>query len=296
MFTTKLTDIVLVGIAKYENDYIKEWLDYHYSIGFDKIFVYDDGDGDVPYLDEMPELKEYINSGRLGVERCGGVEEPQLRMYLKFYKEHNAAWIMYLDIDEFLTFSEKNAGYSIKRFLNQDKFNDAEMIIFSWLLYGDNGHIQYEKRPVLERFTEPQAGAFVNPNTMLVKCCVRGNLTGIGFPNPHSAGRRPEELKTYLPSGKTVEKYNSSYPQVHIEYSDAYIRHFFTKSMEEFLQKKLIRGSACRKDNVKRNVDCYWIANEKTPEKEKVFNDMIKLLETEKKIKYNKTKEIFAAI
>lgn len=296
MFTTKPTDIVLVGIAKYENDYIKEWLDYHYNIGFDKIFVYDDGDGDVPYLDEMPELKEYINSGRLGIERCGGVEAPQLKMYLKFYKEHNAAWIMYLDIDEFLTFSEKNAGYSIKTFLNQDKFNDAEMIIFSWLLYGDNGHIQYEKRPVLERFTEPQAGAFVNPNTMLVKCCVCGNIPGIGFPNPHSAGRRPEELKTYLPSGKVVEKYNSCYPELHIEYSDAYIRHFFTKSMEEFLQKKLIRGSACRKDGIKRNVNNYWIANERTPEKEKVFNDMIKLLEAEKKFKYNKTDEIFTAI
>ena len=28
-------------IAKYENRYLKEWVDYHMELGFDQIFIFD---------------------------------------------------------------------------------------------------------------------------------------------------------------------------------------------------------------------------------------------------------------
>ena len=54
-------NLVLCAIAKCENKYIMEWVQWHFNIGFDKIVVYDNNDvdgekisdviGDVPCIE-----------------------------------------------------------------------------------------------------------------------------------------------------------------------------------------------------------------------------------------------------
>ena len=291
MFHIDKNDIVLVAIAKYENDYIKEWLDYHFNLGFDKIVVYDDGDGDVPYLDQIEEIRPYIDLGRLYIERCSDLDAPQLKVYNKFYRDYDFTWACFLDLDEFLTFKDPNM--TVKKFFSQEKFDDTDIIVFNWLLYGDNGNINYEKKPVLERFTEPQEAAFENPNPMLVKSAIKKTKYNFTFPNPHCVDCIPRTYVTKTAAGKILENFNGCIPETMIEYSDAYIRHFFTKSMEEFLTKKLRRTSPCRPGNQKRKVDSYWIANKKTPEKEQIFNKFIERIEKNDNFIFNKTDKDF---
>ena len=282
MFTTELTDVVLVGIAKYENDYIEEWISYHLNLGFDKIFVYDDGDGDVPYLDEMPELQKYIKEGRLGIERCAGIEKPQCKVYEKFYKEHSAAWIMYLDIDEFLWLRDYD---DIHCFLKQEIYDSADVINFSWVMIGSNGQYFYNKDiPVNKRF-KLNINDLKNTSKGLVKSIVRGCLGGVCFGDPHIPWREKgfPRLVMMLPNG-TINEKNCSV--IEKDYSVAYVKHFFTKSMEEFLTKKVIRGSAFRKDGTLRNVNHYWQANEKTEDAEIQFKKFIDILK-EKRISIN---------
>lgn len=294
MFHLDKNDIVLVAIAKYENDYIKEWLDYHFNLGFDKIVVYDDGDGDIPFLNQLNEIKHYIDSEKLYIENCNHLDSPQLKVYNKFYKEFEFAWACFLDLDEFLTFKDKNM--TARKFFSQEKFIDTDVIVFNWLLYGDNEHITYEHKPVLERFVEPQEAAYENPNPMLVKCAVRKSDYKFTFPNPHCVDVHPRTYIVRTASGKLLKNFNGCYPMTPVEYSTGYIRHYFTKSMEEFLTKKLKRTSPCREGNQKRSVESYWIANKRTPEKEKIFNEFINKLEKNDNFVFNKTNKEFSEI
>ena len=297
MFQINPTDIVLVGIAKYENDYIEEWVDYHFKIGFDKIYLFDDGDGDVPYLSDLDCLRKYILNEKLFIERCGDIDAPQLKMYNKFYKKNNFFWAFFLDIDEFFTMTNK--WQTVRQYITKDCFQDADLVVFNWLLYGDNNQIYYEKSPVIERFPEPQEAAFENPNPMIVKCAVRKSDIPFSFPNPHSADFRPREFVVKNASGQKLsmtDEYDPCIATAPIDYKYAYIRHYFTKSMEEFLTKKLRRTSPCRVGDVSRKVSAYWIANKKTPEKEKIFNDFIDKLEKEKNFSFNKTEEEFKKV
>lgn len=291
MFKINPTDIVLVGIAKYENNYIEEWVDYHFNLGFDKIYLYDDGDGDVSYLDELECLKNYIIEDKLYIERCGSIDAPQLKMYNKFYKENNFFWAFFLDIDEFFTI--KDNTINVRQFITQESFQNTDVVVFNWLLYGDNGHIFYENRPVIERFPEPQEAAFENPNPMLVKCAVRKSNIKFSFPNPHCVDDFPKRRFVIKnASGKKItipdEFDPGRNPMYMIDYDYAYIRHYFTKSMEEFLINKIRRPDATRPGEQLRNADLYWIANKKTPEKEQIFNEFIIKLEREQNLTFKR--------
>ena len=67
-----------------------------------------------------------------------------LRRYGNLYD-----WYAIIDIDEFITLPKEK---DIKTFLS--KFTDTDIIFLHWLNYGDSGLLQYEDKPVLERFIQ----------------------------------------------------------------------------------------------------------------------------------------------
>lgn len=133
--------VYIITSAKYEECYIEEWVQYHLNIGFDKIIINDNNPKDYKYqLKDI--LKKYIDEGKVIIERYydthnkNDVDEQLIPnayywLYNKYKDEFD--WFAKLDIDEYLEIPETNND--IKKFLQQDKFNNALSIILNFISY-----------------------------------------------------------------------------------------------------------------------------------------------------------------
>ena len=81
----------LVCIAKNEDNYIEEWVNYHIKLGFDMIFIYENN---WRCKLEHPQITKIPFDGEL----------KQLPVYNHFVQinGNNFDWIGFIDVDEFL--------------------------------------------------------------------------------------------------------------------------------------------------------------------------------------------------
>lgn len=141
----------IIASAKFEECYIEEWVQYHLNIGFDKIIINDNNPKDYKYqLKNI--LKKYIDTGKAVIERYydthkleNKVQEPELKnvytwLYNKYKNEFD--WCAKLDIDEYLEIPETNNN--IKKFLSQEKFNNALSILIPWSSYNIKNEYAYK--------------------------------------------------------------------------------------------------------------------------------------------------------
>ena len=98
--------VALVAIAKDEDHYLKEWVDYHLKIGFSEIFV---------YQNDWEYKNGDINDPRVHLEHISGVGI-QNKCYNDFINKNYEKYdfIAFFDIDEFLWLRNKN---DVKDFL-----------------------------------------------------------------------------------------------------------------------------------------------------------------------------------
>lgn len=131
----------LISIAKNEDNYLKEWVDYHLGIGFDEIFVYQNNwrykNGDIDYPN-------------VHLLECDGhrMQNPCYNMFIRdnHYKYNFAT---FLDIDEFLHIK---GGKKVNEWL--DDYTDNDVIYVNWRLFGDSGldFVDNGNYSVLDRF------------------------------------------------------------------------------------------------------------------------------------------------
>ena len=234
IFNIKKIKIGLCCIAKKENKYIKEYVDYYLKLGFNKIILYDNNDINGEIFDNI--LKKYINKNFVELINYRGLDKPQKIAYTHCYNmnKNNFDWIAFYDVDEFLYLINYT---NVRTFFSFYKFKNCSSILINWKYYGDNNNIYYEEKPIIERFKIP----FVFPkkcNKQLffrsaAKSIIRGSLNITWQHFPHFIKNQP----ICRPDGKII-KDPFSPPQ----YSIAYIKHFTTKSTEEFADR-LIRGT-----------------------------------------------------
>lgn len=138
----------LVCIAKDEDDYIREWAEYHLKIGFDDIYI----------LQNNWRCKHAFESSNVHLETYDGLYI-QVKAYndalCKLHDKYD--WIAFFDVDEFLSFS-KTSGYNdIRKFLSQDKYSSIPCMCVNWRTFGDNGNSFITTFDVLSRFTRCSA-------------------------------------------------------------------------------------------------------------------------------------------
>ena len=241
LFQKKNIKVCICTIGKEENRYIREFVSYYKKIGVDKIFLYDNNDMDKEHFEEV--INDYIIKGFVKIINWRGIEKPHFKAindcYIKNYKEYD--WFMFYDIDEFIhLFNYKN----IKEFLNQIKFNKCKKIYLNWVLHTDNDLIQYENLSLFQRFPELERDALIKDKfSQKVKSILRGNILNFLIANnSHTSHVITDSVKACNGFGKLVNLDNEFY----LKNSDAkyyYIDHFYTKSLEEFVNK-IKRGSA----------------------------------------------------
>ena len=257
----------LCVIGKQENKYAKEFVEYYKSIGFDHIFIYDNNDKDDEKFEEV--LSEYISQNFVSIINYRGYRgkenHPQFDAYIDCYEKNskNYVWLAFYDFDEFLYLKKHK---TIQEFVDEEKFENCNNIKINWIIYTDNNLIYYENKPVQERFTTPILRHTANSH---VKSLVRGNLPTnywSGMINPHSSNN---DYTCCVPSGETIDSKTPFNKEPN--YDEAYIKHYNTKTLEEFIDKAK-RGSATRvfvKDETfwRTKLGYFFSLNKKTKEK-----------------------------
>ena len=224
---------LVITCAKNENNYIREWIQHYLDLNFDKIIICDNND-DYSLLDV---ISDYIERGVVEIFDCRGFKIFQSHILAMFCKEGNYKWCGYFDCDEFL---ELNGYNDIKLYL-QDK--QEECVAFNWLLFDSNGNIEYKNDLLANRFTQPYY-PINNIENSFVKCLMQGGhfrYSDIINCGGHLFVCKDEEKIRYNFGGYSPIKTGGINLQamLPLRYKDGYIKHYYTKSFEEWTQKAL---------------------------------------------------------
>lgn len=254
-------------IVKNEHLFIKEWVDYHLSIGIDAIHVFEDFTSDSH--ESIFEGDEYLNKvfiTPLKGNTIGLCDEhspkTQSNVYKKFLNDckkyiFNYDWVLFTDVDEFLMFED---GYDLNRLLNDCK--DWPAIWLSWKMYGASGRISspHPQIGVLEAYPNP-AGGRCDINKWNIKSFVNIKKCR-GFITIHEAD-----------GGKLTNGGHYNEPQnKNLCYDKAWLNHYFTKSWEDFCIRFFKRGNM---QNNYRTLDQFFSVNiDMIPQKERLIKSV----------------------
>lgn len=243
-------------------------MEYHLALGYDTIFINDNNHLDGERFEEV--IADYIDSGEVVVSDYRGMTQMQCRSYVEIYNKYSDDydWMTFIDVDEFITLTQHS---NIKEYLAQDGFANYDQILLSWMVIGDSGQIRKTEGPLVERLTEP----LDNPKRKInrhVKSTLRAGIKDLKWRTSHYFVFE-NYLERSCDSCSRQDRFDALDYTFMSEalYDGAYIRHYVTKSLEEYITVKLQRRSSAfggeKAGLYRSNLNYFWGINEKTKEK-----------------------------
>lgn len=157
-----------IGIfsRSYEEPNILEWIDYHFNLGFDYIFIYDDIDdenkkisnneflkknnfyddhlilfkNDINIPEKFNLKKDFLNSSMFFVIMINKIRDMKLDL----------GYLLNMDIDEYLFIKDHN---NISDFITSNDFNNVDYMYIPWLFFGNSGRMKFDGNKYLPNFT-----------------------------------------------------------------------------------------------------------------------------------------------
>lgn len=208
--------VALVCIAKDEDSYIKEWVEYHIKLGFDDIFM---------YQNNYRSSYEHKNLIKINFDTTDG--NRQLQAYNDFIRKNTNKYdfAAFFDVDEFLVLKKHN---DVKSFVSE--YVDFLAIGINWVFFGDNGlkKVENNNYSCLKRFTKRQNGVF-----SLIKSIVKVDSSILmGAHSPYCEWVCPKKKPH---TGNLNEEGDDSIAQ---------LNHYFSKTFEEY-ELKMSKGKVC---------------------------------------------------
>lgn len=235
---------VICAIAKNENIYIAEWVEYYFNLGFDHIYLYDNNASTTEYVGNfIPEKYR----GKVTIFNINDDYRYHLQTY--YYKEFYANykktfnWVAFFDIDEFLDLN--NEFKDINEFLAQNKFNNINQIVFKWKLFGDNGYLERDMSiPVHEFFKKPATGLrqIGNCTKVIIKGKNATEELGSHGHHVHFVSGEEEPWQAAFPSGQKISVVTYQIQPSVYKNETIFVNHYMTKTLNEFLKYKWQRG------------------------------------------------------
>lgn len=212
----------VVMVIKHENRYLQEWLDWHLALGFDHIYLYDNGTKEK--VTEIIKQNSQEVQDKITViewsEHHTHLQQDAYTHFMNNFKE-DVRWGLFIDSDEFVRFTD-GVTTNVNDFLKD--YEDYTEIWGYEVEYNANGQEEYEDKPVRERFTQQTDARegfywknFVQPNR------IDGWLM-------HYAQYNPDKHFLFKNEQKNQDLF--------------VIDHYYTKSWEEWIWKITERGGA----------------------------------------------------
>ena len=211
----------LCAIAKDETPYLREWVAYHHYIGFEKIYIYDNGSV-VPVRETLAGL-----SGKdiLTVYDMPG-DAMQLPAYTHCLRQHGqeCMWLAFFDLDEFLYLKEDADA----RILLRD-YESFSGLALHWDMFSSSGHLSHPGGMAMEQYRQ-SIGASSYCKSIVQPSTVRSPIS------PHHF---------WYTSGCAVATDGSPAlgPFITQCTNKAWINHYSYRSQEDY-QWKMEKGSA----------------------------------------------------
>ena len=209
--------VALINVAKWEDYYLKEWLDYNEKLGFDKVIMYqNDWRTDL----EHPILEKREWDGR-------SVQLPIYNSSLDNNTEYD--WLAFIDCDEFIVLKKHN---TIKELIEEYK-DRTNVIGLNWTFFGNLGKVSREGDSLLKPFTMRNKGTDQH-----IKVIVNAR-SGERMQLPHNTGGLAMDTNGHKFKGP----FNKNGPM-----DVAYISHFHNKTREDWMLR-------CKRGRVDCNID-----------------------------------------
>lgn len=214
---------VIVSVAKFESDYIEEWVYYHLGLGFKHIYLYDNED-----------KATYKNILKLFSKQVSVIHIPynnekkpiQLRILKHFKKNYmytnNNTHCIHMDIDEFICLKKHSC---INNFIENYIKGSSYGIGINWKFFGSSGHVKKTSDPVTQRFTKCQQGG--NWHVKTLYSIEHVNCLGI-----HNVSYKDKLGWTQSTDGNKIPK---SFNKGKIDLSIIQLNHYKSKTWEEFI-------------------------------------------------------------
>ena len=251
--------------------YITDFLYFYKRLGFNHIFLYDNNDINGERFEKViPEklLKTFVTIINYRGFR-GDSYGPQMSSYYDCYDKNNLNydWLAFFDVDEYLNLSPDNL--TIQQLLHNSRYNNCESIKFNWKVFTDNNQLDYENKPLNERFTV--AVNISNVFNTACKMIIKGNLSNYSL------------RKTFHPHDIFYSNYSCNSNGIICKeryikpvYKYASLYHYYTKSIKEYCLK-VKRGRAFVKKTPINELKTFYFNNffefnKKTKEKVDIYN------------------------
>lgn len=222
--------IAVCCICRNEVNYIKEWIGFYKSVGFDSVYIYDNvsDDGTSELLINLDKLNIIK---RVFWPRIEGIP-PQRAAYSHFLDTYSTDYdyVLICDADEFLVVPD----YNVKKFLfDAEKKNpNFSAIAIPWLIFGSSGNKSYENDLVINRFTKCDDNVSPVVKTLL---------------NPH----KTQNMRThicdlligdYVNGSIELAQWHSNKPQwvMNNNETGAVLYHYYTKSEQEWIKRRTL--------------------------------------------------------
>lgn len=255
----------ILALQRYEKD-IYEWIDYHlYKIGFDHIFILDDNNDEDPlviYNDRVSVRKVNLNCNAFYTKR-------QLDLYNENFDEiHELGydWLAVIDIDEYLDFNGKTVQEYIKYRYEDEGYNAIEI---PWIMYSDDNILINEKQQIMHAYTSETNRKRTNWNSDMFSW----GKTLFKLDKGIRMDEQPHWINNHTyPNDEETKR-------LHENQNIAKIRHYVTKSLNDYLNKVKYRKfrNVFQTQVGKGIVNTYFIYNELSLKKLEAFEILANL-------------------
>lgn len=277
----------LITVTNGEHEYIREWIEYHLNIGVELICI--GFNGPTQQFDFMPRYDkvkyfDFSYNDQCRISKSLKVNENEFTEFDNIDSHYNKSvsemkplqkmhnimidtleylypgikFCAVIDVDEFLVINNSNYVNNIDKLL-VEKFPDWHSSYFvSRIYYGDNNLIEYEDKPVMERFFD------------LDNYCDCGWENNLNNHNKIIINLWHKDTKDN--KCKMLSKYHCglSSTKYKLLMRDLECANFFTKSFEEYIKKW------STKQNRRNMLSNYFkYVNEMTDEKFKALPELL---------------------
>ena len=211
-----------------EGKYLKEWLDYHLSIGIEKFYLYDNESTD----DTLDVLKPYIECKQVEYTPFPG-KSVQNQAYIDCLAKHrfDCEWIVFIDLDEFLHLLDGRTLYEILRDLRAKDVHMSGLAV-QWKTFGYNGHEMQPSGGVIRNYTK--RGARDNWSSNTIKTILNPRHVELYGCGAHTFAY----IKPFHCVNENGQVVRCRYSNTYADQKVVAINHYITKSREEWIERR----------------------------------------------------------